>query len=54
MQTDNISSVNSSRGAKKNNHYSQAHKGPGNSKELGSMTKDINQRYAFWFKQRLS
>lgn len=28
--------------------------GSANSKEFGSMTKDINQRYAFWFTQRLS
>lgn len=46
MKTENISSVNSSERAEKY-YYSQAHMGPGNSKEFCSMTKDINQRYAF-------
>ena len=28
--------------------------GSGNSEDFGTMTKDINQRYAFWFIQSLS
>lgn len=46
-KTKNVELVNKTEGAEKY-CQSQAYMGSGNSQEFGSMTKDINQRYAFF------